>query len=95
MTLDEYFWDIPYIIVSNGYEQYTWSVEGRVFTGVNIQERNTVTYVIKLNENEQFISVEFTNDDAWDTGIFETYFYENINPIFPEGFDKDDFIESE
>ena len=95
-TLGEYIWDIPYIIaISNGYEEYTWSVEGRVFTGVNIRERDTVTYIIKLNENEQFISVELTNDDSWDTGLFETFFYENINPIFPEGFDKDDFIESE
>jgi len=95
-TLGEYFWDIPYIIaISNGYEEYTWSVKGRVFTGVNIREKDTVTYIIKLNENEQFISVEFTNDDSWDTGIFETFFYENINPVFPEGFDKDDFIESE
>jgi len=92
----DYIWDIPYIVaVNNGYEEYTWSVEGRVFTGVNIRDRDIVTYVIKLNENEQFISVEFTNDDIWDTGIFETFFYENINPTFPEGFDKDDFIESE
>ena len=93
-TLGEYFWDIPYII-DNGYEQYTWSVEGRVFTGVKIRENDTETYVIKLNENEQFISVEFPNDDSWDIGVFETYFYENINPTFPEGFNKDDFIESE
>ena len=27
--------------------------------------------------------------------VFKTFFYENINPKFPEGFDKDDFIESE
>jgi len=95
-TLDEYIWDIPYIIaISNGYEEYTWSVEGRVFTGVKIQEKDTITYIVKLNENEQFISVELTVDDSWDTGIFETFFYENINPVFPEGFDKDDFIESE
>ena len=95
-TLGDYFWDIPYIIdISNGYEEYAWSVEGRVFTGVNIREKDTVTYIVKLNENEQFISVEFTSDDSWDTGIFETFFYENINPVFPEGFDKDNFIESE
>jgi len=95
-TLDEYIWDIPYIIaISNGYEEYTWSVEGRVFTGVNIREKDTIILVIKLNENEQFISVEFTSDDSWDIGVFETFFYKNINPIFPEGFDKDDFIESE
>ena len=66
-----------------------------MFTGVNIREKYTVTYIIKLNENEQFISVDFTSDDSWDTGIFEIYFYENINPVFPEGFDKDDFVESE
>jgi len=41
------------------------------------------------------ISVEFTDDSPWDTGIFFTFSYENINPEFPESFDKDDFIESE
>jgi len=95
-NLGEYFWDSPYInAVSNGYELYTWSVEGRVFTGVNIREMDTEIHIINLNENEQFISVELTIDDCWNIGVFETYFYEDINPIFPEGFEKDDFIESE
>ena len=95
-TLGEIFWDIPYRpVISNGYEEYTWSVEGRVFSGVTIQETHTLTCIIKLNENEQFISVDYTNDGTSDTGIFATFFYENINPIFPEGFAKDDFIESE
>ena len=94
-TLDEYIWNTPYrIAITNGYDEYTWSVEGRVFTGVNIRERDTLILIIKLNENEQFVSEEYTNDSAWDTGIFHTFFYENINPVFPEGFDKDDFIES-
>jgi len=92
-TLVEYFWDIPIILTeNNGYEEFTWSVEGRVFTGVNIREKDTITFIIKLNENEQFISTEYTSDYSWDTGVFETFFYENINPIFPKGFDKDDFI---
>jgi len=95
-TLDEYIWNTPYrIAITNGYDEYTWSVEGRVFTGVNIRERDTLILIIKLNENEQFVSEEYTNDSAWDTGIFHTFFYENINPVFPEGFDKDDFIETE
>jgi hypothetical protein len=94
--LGEYIWNIPYrIAISNGYDEYTWSVEGRVFTGVNIRERDTLILIVKLNENEQFVSEEYTNDSASDTGIFHTFFYENINPVFPEGFDKDDFIESE
>ena len=95
-TLVEYFWDIPIILTeNNGYEEFTWNVEGRVFTGVNIREKDTVTFIIKLNENEQFISTEYTSDYSRDTGVFETFFYENINPKFPEGFDKDDFIEAE
>ena len=59
-NLGENFWDRPYIIaISNGYEEYTWSVEGRVFTGVNIRERDTVTYnskryVYPFNENNTY-----------------------------------------
>jgi hypothetical protein len=94
--LDGNHWNIPYIIaISNGYEMFTWNVEGRVFIGVEKRERETVTYIIELNEKEQFISMEFTGDDPWDIGVFTTFSYENINPIFPKGFDKDDFIESE
>ena len=95
-TLNENIWSIPYIISSSyGYERFTWSVEGRVFFGVEKQEQRTVTYTIELNEKEQLISVELTDDTPWDLGIFSTFSYENINPIFPEGFNKDDFIELE
>ena len=95
-TLKENFWEIPYIItLSYGYERFTWSVKGKVFTGVEKQEGRTVIYTIELNEKEQLISVVLTDDTPLDLGIFTTFSYENINPIFPEGFNKDDFIESE
>jgi hypothetical protein len=94
--LNEYFWGIPYILaISNGYERFTWSVEGRVFIGVQKHERGAETCIIELNEKEQFVSEAYTDDSPWDTGIFFTFSYENINPIFPAGFDQDDFIESE
>ena len=94
--LGGYYWDIThYTSTANGYKRFTWSVEGRVFTGVEEQERLTLFYRVKLNENEQLISVEYTSDDFRNTGVFTTFFYKNTNPIFPEGFDKDDFIESE
>ena len=94
--LDGNYWNLTnYNSLSNGYEMFTWSVEGRVFIGVEKRERDTVTYIIKLNEKEQLISVELTDDTSWNTGIFSTFSYGSINPIFPESFDKDDFIESE
>ena len=97
--IDGYYWDFPHYTSatygSNGYERFTWSVEGRVFIGVEEREGYTVIYKIELNEKEQLISVALSGDKSANTGIFNTFFYENINPIFPESFDKDDFIESE
>ena len=93
--LDGYYWDIPTTYGPHGYERFTWSVEGRVFIGVEKRERDTVTYIVKLNEKEQLISLELTSDASMNAGIFTTFSYESINPIFPECFDKDDFIESE
>ena len=89
--LSEYFWYTPhYISISTDYEDYTWSVEGRVFTGVS-QEK---TCIVKLNKNEQLISVTRLFDMSY-WSMFTTFSYENINPIFPQGFNKDDFIETE
>ena len=93
------FWDINYFTLttfgSHGYENYTWSVEGRVFTGVEKRERGSIFCTVKLNENEQLISVEHTNDTSINTGGFIKFSYESINPKFPESFDKDDFVVSE
>ena len=95
-TLGENFWDIYYYTLTNfgshGYENYTWSVKGRLFTGIEKREKVNIICTVKLNENEQLISVEHTNDMYVNTGIFIKFSYESINPKFPESFDKDDFI---
>ena len=45
-------------------------------------------------KKEQLISVDILSDMSY-YQTFITFSYENINPIFPKVFNKDDFFETE
>jgi hypothetical protein len=73
--------------------QYTFIVSGRTFTGV--VGNGTHTNVITLNENEQIISFKSSDGIEGDDENVVTFTYGNVNPEFPAGFNKSDFIDED
>jgi len=89
-TLEDNFWENFAVFWRNGREhfhEYTWTVSGRTFTGT---DNNDDKLIITLDENEMFVSVQV----KWREYVRTfTITYGNVNPTFPEGFNRGDFRE--
>ncbi|MDR1343391.1 MAG: BACON domain-containing protein [Prevotellaceae bacterium] len=74
-------------------ENYFWTARGKVYAGVT-QDMDPIDVTIELTADNKIKTLHIVDvdDGVVDDDVRATFSYTSVNPAFPAGFDKADFL---